>query len=166
MSRTPRKSTSGPRAADSDADAPPPDPSPGEEGDTDIPVEDLAAEDHAEATSSSDDDDEIRRLARALRRELEHREGCQAPQPSRLQQDTLAELLVLATAVRTLAVADREPPPPSRIDEYVEDMIDPEFGLRPARKIITEAAEHILRGYEGLALPRQRRRPGQRLDED
>ena len=32
----------------------------------------------------------------------------------------------------------------SRVDDYIEDMIDPEFGLKPARTTIERAAEIIL----------------------
>lgn len=81
--------------------------------------------------------------------------------------DTMAELLVLLTGFRSLWELP-EVPSPSRIDEHIEDMIDPEFGLRPARRIMTQAAERMLYGYDALRLPRRRRRPGvlTDLDED
>lgn len=65
-----------------------------------------------------------------------------------------AELMVLLTALGPLRSMSKPTlPEPSGIDEYVEDMIDPEFGLRPARRIITKAAEHILHGYPALQFP-------------
>ena len=64
-------------------------------------------------------------------------------------EGTLNDLMTLAALMTRLV----GPPPytlkpaphqPSTIDEYIEDMIDPEFGLRPARKTIERAAQQIL----------------------
>lgn len=107
-------------------------------------------------------EDEVLRLVGMLRRELER---CQAHRPPRrpeLALETLGELLVLLTALQPRA--GTTPPAPSRIDEYIEDMIDPEFGLRPARRVISEAAELILRGQPALERPRGRVRRGRLLD--
>jgi len=115
----------------------------------------------------ADTDEEIRELARELRRRLEH---CHQHRPQGrdpLSLETFADLLVLLTAFRTLwDNIGSEPPGPSRIDDYIEDMIDPEFGLQPSRRIIVQAAERILRGYEGLRFPRRRRAPGLSTDLD
>lgn len=109
-------------------------------------------------------DDEVRRLVDMLRRELDRCRACRPPRRPELTLETLAELLVLLTALGPRVGAT--PPAPSRIDEYIEDMIDPEFGLRPARKVIGEAAELILRGQPALERPRGRSRRGRLLDTD
>lgn len=112
-------------------------------------------------------EDELLRLARALRRELERCHEQRPPRAPELTLETLAELVVLLTALRPLeGDLGRPPLEPSRIAPYIEDMIDPEFGLRPARTIITQAAEQILRGYGALELPRRGARRGRSLDGD
>ncbi|MCA9656590.1 MAG: hypothetical protein KC501_42190 [Myxococcales bacterium] len=100
--------------------------------------------------------DEIRRLALELTSLLE-----QAIQRAQQVEDAsvkeTSELLTLLAAVRPLRVfAAQEPPAPSKLDEYIEDMIDPEFGLRPARTVISQAAERILNGYDAFHMPRRR----------
>jgi len=70
-----------------------------------------------------------------------------------LSTTTSAEVMVLLTALRPLRLPSAAATGPSKIDEHIEDMIDPEFGLGPARKAVEAAARHILRGYEGLRWP-------------
>jgi len=109
-------------------------------------------------------EDEVLRLIGTLRREIDRCQGHRPPRSAELPLETLAELLVLLTALPQ--AGGGRLPAPSRIDEHIEDMIDPEFGLRPARKIITEAAELILRGHPALERPRGRSRRGRLLDSD
>ncbi|MEM9455030.1 MAG: hypothetical protein AAGF11_12690 [Myxococcota bacterium] len=93
---------------------------------------------------------EIRRIADDLRGLLDQLMG-EKHQLEALSAETTANLLVLLTALRPFHSPGRPcPVESSQIDEYVEDMIDPEFGLQPARRSIINAAQHILRGYDLL----------------
>jgi hypothetical protein len=97
---------------------------------------------------------ELRRLTAELASLLD-RIVAQEDRLEALQLGSTSELLVLLTSLRSLRLLDAVPPAPSSIDEYIEDMIDPEFGLRPARTTITAAAERILHGYDALRFPSQ-----------
>ncbi len=110
--------------------------------------------------------EEVRQLSAELAVQIE-KVIAQQRELEELSSETNAELLVLLTALRPLRLANTEPPVPRPIDEYIEDMIDPEFGLRPARRMIVAAAEKILNGDDALRFPTTRgRAPGRSLDED
>jgi hypothetical protein len=83
-----------------------------------------------------------------------------------LSTETTAELLVLLTALRPLRLPSAEPPARVPIDEYIEDMIDPEFGLAPARRTIVAAAARILEGYDALRFPQRAPACAPEPDED
>lgn len=112
---------------------------------------------------------EIRRLSAELAALLD-RVVAQEQRLEALELTSASELLVLLTSLRSLRLLDAVPPGPRPIDEHIEDMIDPEFGLRPARTVITAAAEQILQGYDGLRAPanppcrRRGRGPGEGLE--
>lgn len=98
--------------------------------------------------------DGVRSLANELTQVLEQSIQ-RAQQVDELTTETTSQLLVLLTAVRPLQTgSSAEPPQPSSIDEHIEDMIDPEFGLQPARQAIIAAGQRLLRGYEAFHFPR------------
>lgn len=97
--------------------------------------------------------EQVRRLAGELTSVLEQTIQ-RAQTVDEISKETTSELLVLLTAVRPLqAVGTMGSEKPPAIDEYIEDMIDPEFGLRPARTAILGAAERILRGHDAFHFP-------------
>lgn len=92
------------------------------------------------------------------------------PQPQRLDElelERASELLVLLTTLRSLRLLEAPRLAPRPIDEHIEDMIDPDLGLAPARTTIVAAAAQILGGYDALRLPARGRasRPGCELDD-
>ncbi|MEM7151483.1 MAG: hypothetical protein AAF799_01525 [Myxococcota bacterium] len=81
-------------------------------------------------------------------------------QLAELSLESSADLMVLLTALGPLrTMSAPKLPEPSAVDEYIEDMIDPEFGYRPARRMITRAADHILNGYPALQFPGMQPKP-------
>lgn len=110
--------------------------------------------------------DEIRRLTAELAQLLDS-VVAQQERLEGLELGSASELLVLLTSLRSLRLLDAAPLVPMPIDEHIEDMIDPEFGLAPARTTIVAAAERILSGYDALRLPVRAAapRPGYKLDD-
>ncbi len=154
---TAQPATEGAADAPGEPEAAPTTPSPNEETTAPPapPPTQVTAVDHAVVLEL----EEVRRLAQQLS-ELLERTLQREQRVQTLDRENTSNLLVLLTALGPLRGADARVSEPSKIDEYIEDMCDPEFGLQPARKVILQSAKHILNGYEGLRFPARPRRPG------